>query len=135
MRRRRSACAGRGTTERAPAAPRGRASSSGGRGAPAAGRSAGSSEFSTKDLTVSELETNLLSRLQRLERYLMSATTAAAAIRTAFLGRDFAPLEDRLGDAVVFRSPVLAQPWTTRRVLAELGPAMVSIFDEVFFDR
>jgi hypothetical protein len=36
-----------------------------------------------------------------------------------------------LADDVVFRSPVLERPWSTRPVLERLGPAMVSVLDRL----
>jgi hypothetical protein len=58
---------------------------------------------------------------------------AVEALKAAWLQRDFARVSDRLAEDVVFRSPVLEAPWSTKAVLDRLGPAMVSIFDDVAF--
>ena len=60
-------------------------------------------------------------------------TSAATAFQQAFAARDFAPAAAVLAEDVVFRSPVLHEHWRTRPVLERLGPAMVSIFDEIEF--
>lgn len=62
-----------------------------------------------------------------------SPTAIAAAVRASFLQREFSPVAERLAEDVVFHSPVLARPWRTKGVIARLGPAMVSIFDEIEF--
>ena len=58
-------------------------------------------------------------------------TIAATAFRTAFVERDFAPAAAVLADDVEFRSPVLAEPWRTKPVLEQLGPAMVAVLEDV----
>jgi hypothetical protein len=63
----------------------------------------------------------------------MSSHVAVDALKAAFLERDFSIAAGHLADDVVFRSPVLETPWSTRAVLERLGPAMVSIFDEIVF--
>ncbi len=64
----------------------------------------------------------------------MTATDATAdALKAAFLGRDFTLVSHRLADDVTLRSPVLETPWSTSAVLDRLGPAMVSIFDDLSF--
>ena len=55
------------------------------------------------------------------------------ALKAAFVHRDFSRVADRLADDVVLRSPVLETSWSTKAVLDRLGPAMVSIFDDVAF--
>jgi hypothetical protein len=62
-----------------------------------------------------------------------SAGDAAHAMRRAFLERDPSVLAPTLADDVVFHSPVLERPWTTRAVVERLGPAMVSVFEDVAF--
>ena len=61
--------------------------------------------------------------------------TAADAFRTAFTSKDFAPAAAVLADDVVFRSPVLEEPWRTRPVVEQLGPAMVEVLDDVTFTQ
>ena len=61
------------------------------------------------------------------------AAAAAAAFAKAFTDRDFRPAAAVLADDVVFRSPVLAEPWRTKPVLERLGPAMVGVLDEPRF--
>ncbi len=59
--------------------------------------------------------------------------TAVEALKAAFVERDFSRLSGRLAAGVVLRSPVLETPWSTRAVLDRLGPAMVSILENVTF--
>lgn len=65
----------------------------------------------------------------------MTSTHAPAvdALKAAFAERDFSIVSGHLAAEVVLRSPVLETPWSTKPVLDRLGPAMVSIFDEVAF--
>ena len=61
------------------------------------------------------------------------AADAADAVQTAFRERDFTVVADRLAGDVVFNSPVLERPWTGKAVVEQLGPAMVTLFDDVEF--
>ncbi len=65
----------------------------------------------------------------------MSSSDAPAvdALKSAFLQRDFSIVSGRLAPEVVLRSPVLETAWSTRPVLERLGPAMVSVFDDLAF--
>lgn len=60
-------------------------------------------------------------------------TAAVAGFTSAFLERDFGHVAPFLADDVTFRSPVLEAPWQTKAVLTRLGPAMVSILEDVSF--
>jgi hypothetical protein len=59
---------------------------------------------------------------------------AVAAFASAFKERDFDQAAAFLADDVAFRSPVLETPWRTKDVVSRLGPAMVSILDDLQFD-
>jgi SnoaL-like domain len=60
-------------------------------------------------------------------------SSAAAAMRNAFLEGDFSVAAERLADDIAFNSPVLERPWMGRAVVERLGPAMVSLFEDIEF--
>ncbi len=68
-----------------------------------------------------------------MRRMTTTDATSFEALKAAFLHRDFSRVSGRLADDVVLRSPVLGTPWSSRAVLDRLGPAMVSIFDDLAF--
>jgi hypothetical protein len=57
--------------------------------------------------------------------------TAADAMQRAWLRGDFSLAAPTLADDVVLNSPVLERPWSTKAVVGRLGPAMVSLFEDV----
>jgi hypothetical protein len=59
--------------------------------------------------------------------------SAADAMQLAFLRSDFSFAADTLADDVVLNSPVLERPWRTKAVVERLGPAMVSLFEDIEF--
>ncbi len=65
----------------------------------------------------------------------MTPTDASAveALKAAFVDRDFSLVSGHLAADVVLRSPVLETSWATKAVLDRLGPAMVSIFEDLTF--
>lgn len=58
---------------------------------------------------------------------------AVEAFQSSFLDGDFTQAAFAMSDDVLFRSPVLEKPWKTKPVVDRLGPAMVSILDDVRF--
>jgi hypothetical protein len=65
----------------------------------------------------------------------MSSTVASAAeaMQAAFREGDFSMVADRLADDILFNSPVLERPWTSRAVVERLGPAMVAVLERIEF--
>lgn len=59
--------------------------------------------------------------------------SAADAMRRAFIERDFSLAAGTLAENVVLHSPVLERTWSTKAVVERLGPAMMSVFEDIRF--
>src|SRR4029079_16435164 len=82
-------------------------------------------------LTVSKIETTV-SFIETMQAH-THIDEAVAAFTSAFDTHAFAPAAAVLAADVEFRSPVLQEHWRTKPVMERLGPAMVSVLDEIEF--